>query len=539
MAIIRVPLDYATFLAAYNAAVADDIVLFDPAVQHVANPESILKRLVLRGDGAVATLAELVSTDDVCSRVRIEAAGTLFDKINFSGGDSIGLRVDLNSNATADDCIVNNLVATYALYVAGTLYFNRGSIVTNNYAATLLTGASLFIDGTTVELGGTQKGFYGITTAIPSTLDIRNAVIDSVSTAQVAWLNHAAAGLGHVAKYIGNTIYHSATINHTLSVGSETTNAVDGSVNGYEITDNVITGHRGASGDSTGMCHSIFVGHNVDGQIARNRIIGGGYALAWKGTGSDNTDGHISLNVALNPVIGIRLKGVDGAIICNNTVVSFGSNNETPAYFTDNDGAGSANNLIHTGNVYVQLEESKEVAKTYGTVSFSRNESNAYVAIDGTGFKIGPNAKTWAQWVSATGESGSFYIVANGSNWDVYTSEAPTVVAWSLTACPIDTATGRIVNMVGNPLLKRGVVVTGVNDGGELDIWGNATTIYPNIGAVQYDYAPGFGPWSPADSTIPALALSPTAPGDLRSVQTWSKVATAQEINKVTKPLSS
>ena len=37
------------------------------------------------------------------------------------------------------------------------------------------------------------------------------------------------------------------------------------------------------------------------------------------------------------------------------------------------------------------------------------------------------------------------------------------------------------------------------------------------------------------DSTIPALALSPTAPGDLRSVQTWSKVATAQEIHKVTK----
>ena len=445
MATIRVPLNYATFLEAYNAASNDDIILFDPSVQHVANPESILKRLVLRGDGALATLVELVSTDDVCSRVRIEAAGTLFDKINFSGGDTVGLRVDINSNATADDCIVNNLVATYALYVAGILYFNRGSIVTNNYAATLLTGASLFIDGTTATLGGTQKGFYAITTATPSTLDIRNALIDSVSTAQVAWLNHSAAGAGHVAKYIGNTIFHSATINHTLAVGSETTGAVDGSVDGYEITDNVITGHRGASGDTTGMCHSIFVGHNVDGQIARNRIIGGGYALAWKGTGNDNTDGHISFNVALNHVIGIRLKGVDGAIICNNTVVSFGANNETPVYITDNDGAGSANNLIHTGNVYVQLEESKAVAKTYGTVSFARNESNAYISIDGTGFKIGPDAKTWAQWVAATGESGSFYIVANGSNWDVYTSAAPTVVAWSLSDCPIDTTTGRIV----------------------------------------------------------------------------------------------
>ena len=43
-----------------------------------------------------------------------------------------------------------------------------------------------------------------------------------------------------------------------------------------------------------------------------------------------------------------------------------------------------------------------------------------------------------------------------------------------------------------------------------------------------------FGSATPFDTTMPALALSPTAPGKLKSVQTWSKVATAQEINKVT-----
>lgn len=35
-----------------------------------------------------------------------------------------------------------------------------------------------------------------------------------------------------------------------------------------------------------------------------------------------------------------------------------------------------------------------------------------------------------------------------------------------------------------------------------------------------------------ADSTMPPLELSPTAPGDLRSVQCWGKVATAKEIGK-------
>ena len=39
-------------------------------------------------------------------------------------------------------------------------------------------------------------------------------------------------------------------------------------------------------------------------------------------------------------------------------------------------------------------------------------------------------------------------------------------------------------------------------------------------------------PGTPFDSTMPALSLAPTAPGDLRSVQTWSKVASAKEIEK-------
>ena len=64
------------------------------------------------------------------------------------------------------------------------------------------------------------------------------------------------------------------------------------------------------------------------------------------------------------------------------------------------------------------------------------------------------------------------------------------------------------------------------------DPWGNEFPAAPNIGADQ-GAARGFGPWSPFDSTMPALSLSPTAPGDLRSVQTWSKIATSKEIEKV------
>ena len=45
------------------------------------------------------------------------------------------------------------------------------------------------------------------------------------------------------------------------------------------------------------------------------------------------------------------------------------------------------------------------------------------------------------------------------------------------------------------------------------------------------NYMAGFAPWI-TPRQIPILVLSPTAPGDLKQVQAWSKVASAKEIEK-------
>lgn len=76
-----------------------------------------------------------------------------------------------------------------------------------------------------------------------------------------------------------------------------------------------------------------------------------------------------------------------------------------------------------------------------------------------------------------------------------------------------------------------GIVVSGVNDAGQLDPWGNATPSQPNIGADQ-GAAKGFGPWAQFDGTMPTLSLAATAPGDLKQVQEWKKVASAKEIER-------
>lgn len=332
----------------------------------------------------------------------------------------------------------------------------------------------------------------------------------------------------------GNTIHAYANQGHVIQIGQETASAGDGALNGAVCDGNAVYGPYYADGEAAdATLHGVLVGFAVDAAVTRNRVVGCGYGVIAKSSGMSNTSGYIFANVCLDNSSGIRIKGVAAAKIVGNACVASERAGATALEITDNDGVGNANGTTNIGNVYCALGVGNFVGSLIGTVSFSLTKNNAYITDSLSKFRIDGVTKTWAEWVSETGEVASFCIVKNGSVWDVYTSAAPTVAAWSLSACPIDTATGRIVNMVGNPLLKRGAVVTGVNDGGELDIWGNATPASGlNIGADQYDYAPGFGPWSPFDSTMPALSLASTCPGKLKQVQEWRKLASAKEIGK-------
>lgn len=55
-------------------------------------------------------------------------------------------------------------------------------------------------------------------------------------------------------------------------------------------------------------------------------------------------------------------------------------------------------------------------------------------------------------------------------------------------------------------LVHGALVVSGINNTGQEDIAGNASGTYPNIGADQLNYAPGFGPWSTCGGILPLSA---------------------------------
>lgn len=98
--------------------------------------------------------------------------------------------------------------------------------------------------------------------------------------------------------------------------------------------------------------------------------------------------------------------------------------------------------------------------------------------------------------------------------------DAATIVKWPTTgvhsfppAAPTSTSQSSPLNLDlvaadgkipdNSPIAHMGTVVAGVNDAGQLDIFGNATSAHPNIGADQ-GAAPGYGPWALFDGTIPA-----------------------------------
>lgn len=92
---------------------------------------------------------------------------------------------------------------------------------------------------------------------------------------------------------------------------------------------------------------------------------------------------------------------------------------------------------------------------------------------------------SFAGWVAAVGnETHSIFIHKNGNSYDIYRGSAPTVVALTLAYCPV-LSTGRLANRADNPLIGSGTWITGVNDTGEADLWGNYVHRLPNIGADQ------------------------------------------------------
>jgi len=116
---------------------------------------------------------------------------------------------------------------------------------------------------------------------------------------------------------------------------------------------------------------------------------------------------------------------------------------------------------------------------------------NCYISNISEPFIIQGDSMGFTEWVAAIGgDTHSYFILKNGTNYEVYHGAAPATLIRTLTYCPVRTD-GKLVNASDNPLINGGAWITGVNDTGDPDIWGNYIHRLPNIGADQGAGSPG------------------------------------------------
>lgn len=347
----------------------------------------------------------------------------------------------------------------------------------------------------------------------------------------------------------------SRTTAKTLSAGQVVMIGADTSYTGNQKNNDSIIEYCDAFGAyyfdpsisaNTG-CHAFEIGWNLRPTIQHCRATGFDYGVVLKGGAYDSAGeggavGNILYNLGSalrSPSDGIVIKGLQNIPVCHNFIYQPRTKPFTFGAVSSRleGGTHASGDIFFQNNVVILDIEGLIFSITSGSIKYPRK--NLYYAAQSTAF----NGVNWATWLTngkatdADFEKGSIYIrnPSFGTTWEVY-GDAGTLLE-TLNYNPL----ANHFKNIGDPrwleeslYLKTGYL-SGYVDYALKDFYGGKMFAVPNIGPDQGTGA-GFGPWTTFDATMPALALSPDAPGTLLEVQEWSKAnVTKKQIDKVSK----
>jgi hypothetical protein len=150
---------------------------------------------------------------------------------------------------------------------------------------------------------------------------------------------------------------------YVIQVGEEATSARDNMITPI-ITGNLILGEYDFGGSASGSKHCIFVGFNVNPIISYNYVSGDHIGIVVKHLGGVYDSALIIGNLFENCDRGILVKGVNGAKLYNNTIVSniAGSDGiETETTATETSNLVIKNNIIKTVSWCIKITNGAQV----------------------------------------------------------------------------------------------------------------------------------------------------------------------------------
>jgi hypothetical protein len=349
------------------------------------------------------------------------------------------------------------------------------------------------IDNLTLNALNADDAVYPIHATGQVDTEIKNSRLrfDGMGTTKVWVTGTDGTDLG-TAKLNGNTIRSLSQSGLILAIGEDDYNAVTEDIlAGSEIVGNIIYAPAyfdPSLNDSANIgVHAILAGNSINMDIRRNRVYGAGYGAVIKGGGTYTANGCF-FNLFHNNRFGIHTKGMSDVNICNNTFISTFPLQQEHLLVGAVDWASTG--IVSKNNIFATLDGTEAyngVQIEVAPGSSMTSDNNAYIRKGQGRFgRVGETRyDTFADWVGAGYDANSIDIKENSGNWDVYLGSAPSTVAQTLSFCPI-MSDGRLLNRADNPLINAGQWLSGINDGGEADPWGDYVYRLPNLGADQF-----------------------------------------------------
>jgi len=210
---------------------------------------------------------------------------------------------------------------------------------------------------------------------------------------------------------------------YLLLAGNESPTATDNYLDGAIITGNKLTWTGTVRG---GGNHAIMVGYNINDIIKYNYLDKTPYGVVFKsgtdaGTNMTYTSGSFAYNIVRNSEIGVRIKGMNGILIYNNTFYDdlnsenffiYISSNGDRAIPTASTGTKIKNNIFYstTGNYMIYVDSAADLT------GFESDYNIYYTTSGSVRFIYLGSSKTFAEWQALGYDTHSVVINPNFIN---------------------------------------------------------------------------------------------------------------------------
>ena len=220
-----------------------------------------------------------------------------------------------------------------------------------------------------------------------------------------------------------NSITSVNTSGYLLLAGDEepiaTSNHLDGAI---------ITGNRFTWNGTPGVpiTHGLQLGYNINDVVRWNYLDKLPYGVVYKsgtdaGTNMTNTSGSFAYNIVRNSTIGVRIKGMNGVSVYNNTFYDDLSANNAFIWISSNDGrtipAVSTGTKIKNNIFYATHNNIMIYVDSPGNLSGFECDYNVYYTTTGImNFYNGTSWKSFAQWQALGYDTHSVVVNPNFTN---------------------------------------------------------------------------------------------------------------------------